>query len=106
MSFTDIEKEKSFNTNKASHSSDIPTKILKQDIDFFNPFIEDYVDKSISSTTFFSILKLAHIVPIYKNDSRCKKTNYQLISALPNLSKNFENALYDQVSTFLETGKY
>ena len=31
VSFTDIEKEmKSLNTNKASHSSDIPTKILKQ----------------------------------------------------------------------------
>ena len=53
VSFTDIEKEMSFNTNKASHSSDIPTKILKQDIDFFTPFIEGYVDKSISSTIFF-----------------------------------------------------
>ena len=31
LSLTDIEKEmKSLNTNKASHSSDIPTKILKQ----------------------------------------------------------------------------
>ena len=35
VSLTDIEKEiKSLNTNKASHSSDIPTKILKQQISF------------------------------------------------------------------------
>ena len=40
VSLTDIEKEmKSLNTNKASHSSDIPTKILKQNVDFFSPFI-------------------------------------------------------------------
>ena len=42
MSLTNIEKEmKSLNTNKASHSSDIPTKILKQNVDFFSPFILD-----------------------------------------------------------------
>ena len=40
VSLIDIEKEmKSLNTNKASHSSDIPTKILKQNIDFFSPFL-------------------------------------------------------------------
>ena len=42
VSLTDIEKEmKSLNTNKASHSSDIPTKVLKQNVDFFSPFILD-----------------------------------------------------------------
>ena len=36
VSLTFIEKEmKSLNTNKASHSPDIPTKILKQNVDFF-----------------------------------------------------------------------
>ena len=39
VSLTDIEKEmKSLNTNKASHSSDIPTKILKQNVDLFFSF--------------------------------------------------------------------
>ena len=60
VSLTDIEKEmKSLNTNKASHSSDIPTKILKQNVDFFSPFILGYVNKSTSSSTFPSTLKLA-----------------------------------------------
>ena len=45
VSLTDTEKEmKSLNTNKASHSSDIPTKILKQNIDFFSSFTLDYVN--------------------------------------------------------------
>ena len=76
MSLTDIEKEmKSLNTNKASHSSDIPTEILKQNVDFFSPFILDYVNKSISSSTFPSALKLADITQVYKKDFRYQKIN-------------------------------
>ena len=53
VSLTDIEKElKRLNSNKASHSSDIPTKNLKQNVDFFSPFILDYVNKSISFVYF------------------------------------------------------
>ena len=59
---------KSLNTNKASHSSDTPTKILKQSVDFFSPFILGYVNKSISASTFRSVLKLADIIPVYKKD--------------------------------------
>ena len=71
---TDIEKEmKSLNTNQASHSSDIPTKILKQNVDFFSPFTLGYVKKSISSSTFPSILKFGDIIPVYKKDSRYEK---------------------------------
>ena len=103
MSLTDIEKEiKSLNTNKASHSSHIPTKILKQNVDFFSSFILDYVNKSISSSTFPSILKLADIIPVYNKDSRYEKSNYRPISVLPNLSKIFENILYGQISSFFE----
>ena len=74
VSLTDTEKEmKSLRTNKASHSSYIPTKILKQNVDFFSPFILGYVIKSIISSTFSSILKLADITPVYKKDLRYEK---------------------------------
>ena len=40
VSLTDVEKEmKSLDTNKASDSSDIYIKILKENVDFFTPFI-------------------------------------------------------------------
>ena len=94
---------KSLNTNKASHSSNIPTKTLKQNVDFFSPFILDYVNKSISSCTFPSILKLADIIPVYKKDSRYEKSNYRPISVLPNLSKIFQSVLYNQISSFMKT---
>ena len=103
MSLTDIEKEmKSLNTKKASHLSDIPAKILKQNVDYFSPFILGYVNKSIRSSTFPSILKLADIIPVNKKNSRYEKNNYQSISVLPNLSKIFENVLYDQIFSFFE----
>ena len=91
---------KSLNSNKASHSSDKPTKNLKQNADFYSPFILDYVTKSISSSTFPSILKLADIIPVYKKDSRYEKSNYRPISVPPNLSEIFENVLYKQISFF------
>ena len=56
----------------------------------------------MSSSTFPAILKLADIIPLYKKDSRQEKSNYRLISVLPNLSKTFENVLYDQISSFFE----
>ena len=91
---------KSLNTNKASHSSDMPTKILRQNVDFFSPFILGYVNKSISSSTFTSILKLADITPVHKKDSRYRKVTIGL--SVSNLSKIFENVLYDQISSFFE----
>ena len=79
MSLTDIEKEmKSLNTNKGSHSSDIPTKILKQNVDYFSPFILDYVNKPISSSIFSSVLKLADIIPVYKKILDTRKVTISL----------------------------
>ena len=96
---------KSLNTNKVSHSTDIPTKILKQNVDFFSAFMLDYVYKSINSSIFPSILKLADIIAVYKKDSRYEKSNYRSVSVLPNLFKIFENVLYEQISSFLKTLK-
>ena len=93
---------KNLSTTKASHSSNISTKILRQNVDFYSPFILDYVNKSISSPNFPSILKLADIIRIYKNDSPYEKSNYWPISVLSSLSKIFENVLYDEISSFLK----
>ena len=51
-------------THKACHSSDIPTKILKQNVKLFPLFILGYINKSISSFTFPLILQLAEIPPV------------------------------------------
>ena len=62
MPLTDVEKEmKSIDTNKASHSSDIAIRSLKQNKGFLFPFILGCINKSISLSTFPSIPKLAGI---------------------------------------------
>ena len=73
-----------------------------QNVDFFSPFMLGYVNKSNSSSTFPWILKLADITAVYKKDCRYEKGNYWPISFLPNLSKIFENVLYDQIFPFFE----
>ena len=113
-SLTDVEKEmKNWDTNKVTSWSDKHTKFLKQKVDFFSLLILGYVNKSISLSSFPSILKLADITPAYKKHSWYEKSYYQPISALPNLSKIFENILYHQISPFCgnifskyQTGKF
>ena len=100
---TNLAKEKNrLDTNKASHSSDTPIKLLKQNVDFFSPFRLRYINKPISLPIFPSILKLAGITPVYEKDSRYKKSKYQHISVLLNLSKMFQSGLYKPVSSFFE----
>ena len=47
--------------------TDTEKEYLKQ-FYFFFPFVLEYVDKSVNSSTFPSILKLADIIPVYKKD--------------------------------------
>ena len=103
VSLTDVEKEiKNLNTYKAFHSSDIPSKNFNKNVDFFAPFKLGYVNKSISSSTFPSILKLTDITAVFKKESRYVKITIDLLSFLRSLSKIFENVLYDQFFSFLE----
>ena len=93
---------RSLDNNKVFHVSDIRKKILNKNIDFLSPFKIGYVNKSVSLCASRSILKLAGITPVYEKDLQYEKSNYRLIKAAPNLSKIFENVLYDQISLFFE----
>ena len=104
MSFADIEKEiKRWDTNKTSHLSDIPTKISKQNIDFISLFILGYVNKLINGFVFSSInSKISKYHSCIEKRFAIRESNYRFISVLPNLSKIFENVLWDQNSSFFE----
>ena len=43
---------------------------------------------------------MANITPIFKKTERTDKTNYRPVSILPNLSKNYERCLCDQILDF------
>ena len=46
-------------------------------------------------------LKIAKIIPIYKNDDPTQITNYRLISLLPSISKILEKIAYKRLYSFL-----
>ena len=54
-------------TAKASQQSDIPTKILKQNSDYFAGYFCGNINQCISKSMLPPDLKLAHVTPVYKN---------------------------------------
>ena len=52
--------------NKASQNSDIPMKLLKENVDIFNDFVCTSFNSSINMSKFPENLKLADITPVYK----------------------------------------
>ena len=82
---------------KACQESDIPVKIIKDDIDIFSEFLLHNFSNSIFDATFPSALKKADVTPIFKKKDRKNVENYRPVSILPNFSKIYERCLYDQM---------
>ena len=98
-----IEKEiLKLDANKASQSSDIPIKIVKENIDVFSDFLSSIFDSSIKLSKFPENLKQADITPAYKKGKKDIKGNYRLISILPNLSKVVKKLMSKQMSQFFQ----
>ena len=52
-----------------------------------------------------SFLKISSIIPIYKNDSKLKVSNYRPISLLSNVNKILEKLMFQRLYSFLENNK-
>ena len=93
----------SLDTNKATHSNDVPTKNVKANADLFSIFASNAFNEFVVSCKFLFVLKLADVKPVHKKASRLEKTNYRPVSLLPNISKNFERCMHRQISEYFET---
>ena len=60
--------------------SDIPTKVIKDNIDIFSPILLEVFNKSLALGRFPSSMTLANITPVFKKDDRTDKNNYRPIS--------------------------
>ena len=85
---------------KACQESDIPVKIIKDNIDTFCEFIFHDFNNSIFDAAFPSELKNADMIPVFKKKDRNNVENYRPVSILPNLSKIYERCLYDQMHKY------
>jgi len=104
VSLEEIEKElKNLDPSKASQNTDIPTKIIHQNLDLFAPKVHQEMNQSLDQDKFPSTMKLANITPAFKKNDRTNKENYRPISILPNISKVFEKCIYKQLAIYFET---
>ena len=70
--------------NKASQSSDIQNKIIKENVDIFAEFLWKSINSSIKSCTFPSCIKSADLTPLHKKGGKKdKKDNERPVSILP-----------------------
>ena len=98
-----LKKVNTLDTAKASQQSDIPTKILKQNSDYFAEYFYKNISQCISKSIFPSDLKLADVTPVFKKKSKNSKDNYRPVSILSNLSKIYERCIYDQIQLFFDS---
>ena len=89
------------NTKKAT-SGQIPVKLLKIAIDECCASLTDCINNSILNMDFPVELKLADVLPVYKDKDPLSKKNYRPISILPSLSKIFEKILCARIAKFME----
>ena len=83
---------------KASQKNNIPTKIIKENIDIYVDFLCMSINSAIKSSCFLSSLKLADVTHVHKNWRKDMKENFSLVSLLPTLPKTFEKFMFAQMS--------
>ena len=103
VSFKEIEgKIRLLKQNKASHYSDIPTKIIEEYSDIFSNFICKSISNSIKSSDFPSCLKHDDVTSLHKKCNKSLKENYGPVSIFPILSKVFDKSMFEQMSSFFD----
>ena len=90
------------NTSKASQQSDMPTKILRENDEFFAKFFHENFNLCIDVDIFPSDLKIADVTTAYKKKSKYSKDNYRPVSILSNISKRYERCIYDQIEKYFD----
>ena len=88
------------NVRKTCQGSDIPTKIIKLDIDLFSRFICQHFKYCISICEFLNELKHADVIQVHKKKDKYVKTNYWPVSTLPNISKIYKKFIYNQLCEY------
>ena len=104
ISHDDVVKElNNLKSKKASQKTDIPIKIVNENVDIISHFLYNNFNSSLPCSTFPTGMKCADVTPIHKKDDKTDKTNYCPISILPNLSKVYERLMYNQISPYFDS---
>ena len=105
-SFSQVERDEiikeinNLKTNKATQSTYIPTKLIKENSGIFGNVIFGNYNNCISYSIFPNSLKNAIITPVHKKDAKTSKDNYRPVSVLSNISKIYERLMFKQFKKF------
>jgi hypothetical protein len=81
---------------------DINQNIIIRSAPYISEILCAIVNASFKTGTVPDELKIAKVIPIYKNGDKSLMTNYRPISILPILSKVFEKAMFNRLLNYLE----
>ena len=89
--------------NKSSSGDDnISNLVVKQSKIEIVPILTFLINKSFRDGVFPEALKKAEVLPLFKEGSKIKESNYRPISLLNVWSKIFERAMFNRMSLYLE----
>ena len=106
--FRTLKKKKNFqeilclDASKACQDTDVPTKLIKENVDIFTDLVHPSVNASINNGDFPSFLKFANVIPVFKKDCKNSEVNYRQISILKNISKIYKIVLFKQIGAFMD----
>ena len=91
---------KNLDESKSPDPYNIAVKLIKL-IPYNMPGAFTYIfNESFKTGIFADLLKLAHVTPIHKGNSRLVVTNYRPISVIPIISKVFKQIVHKRVYDF------
>ena len=97
---------KTLDSSKTVQKDNIPTKIIKENMDIMSNIFHDNVNKCFSESFFPDDWKRAEVIPVFKEDikkdSKNLKEIYRPVGILYNLSKIYETCLYNELSSYFE----
>ena len=107
FSFSQVERDEvmkeinNLKTNKATQSTNIPTKLIKESSDIFGDFIFGNYNNCASYSFFPNSFKKLIITPVHKEGAKTSKDNYRPVSILSNISKLCESLIFNKYQNIL-----
>ena len=103
---TNVYEIKDIITNLTSKNTtgydDINQKIVIKSAPYIAEILSEIINSSFKLGIFPDDLKIAKVVPIFKNGDKSQVSNYRPISILPIFSKIFEKAMFDRLLKYLD----